>query len=169
MVFRVDLEHFADAVKKLLGGKVVAVAARDGRTYLTSGDSAKGLVVVAVSGKPVADVKKLAADKGFEVISGEWMDAAEVPIEGCDDEPPYMAGVAYKSREDMPGIWMDAFPFAPNQSEVLKRMYDEFAETGEIGDVTFEEFLRLCNPNVVIVSPQDMARFARANREVIEP
>ncbi len=43
--------------------------------------------------------------------------------------------------------------------QVLKAMYEEFRATGELGDVAMEEFIRLANPNVVIISPNELLSY----------
>ena len=53
--------------------------------------------------------------EGFEVADGRWTDTIEVTGEGGNpiQDLYYVAAVSYQSREQMPGIWMDAYPTAP--------------------------------------------------------
>jgi len=166
MVFRVELDAFPDTVARLLGTKVAAVSSRDGRTIVTAGAPDKGLVVVAVTSKPAADASMTLKESGFEVMPGEWIDEAAFAIDDCDAADSWVVGIAYKSRESTPGLWMDAFPYEPTHSEALKAMYDEFVLNGEVEDVAFEEFLSLAAPNVVLLSPSDVARFARSHEPI---
>ncbi len=39
-------------------------------------------------------------------------------------------------------------------------MYDEFVEHGELGEVSYDEFVRLAKPTVVIVRPDELASFS---------
>jgi len=43
---------------------------------------------------------------------------------------------------ERPGIWIDAFPEAPSQMQVLRNMYEEFTETGEVSCVCFRGVLK---------------------------
>jgi hypothetical protein len=166
MVFRVDLDHFPTAAEQMTGGKSVAVTSREGRTIASAANPSQNLVVVAISGKPPADVRAHLQSAGLTVLNGEWLDAAEVPLMECEEPPAFIAAVAYRSRESMPGLWVDAFPFEPTQAEVLKELYHEFSTSGELdGEVTFEEFVRLANPNVLILTPHDVIRYVRSKPE----
>jgi hypothetical protein len=164
MTFRVDLENFASAVERLLGVKVAAISTRDGRSILTAADAQKGLVVGCSSGKPASEIRESLTAKGLELISGEWSESGDFSLDSCDEQPSHIVAIAYKSRESTPGIWVDAFPHEPSNAEALKALFDEFESTGETAEVTFEEFVRLANPNVIVLSPEDVARFARARR-----
>ena len=42
---------------------------------------------------------------------------------------------------------------------VLRTMFDEFRDTGEMEHISFEEFLQLANPNVVILTPSELRSF----------
>lgn len=166
MVFRVPLDGFAEAVERLLGPKVAAIGTREGRTVVSSADPVRGLVVAAFTSKPAIEVTAMVKEWGFETLAGEWIgDGLAMCPDDEDASQAYVVGIAYKSRESMPGLWMDAFPFAPTQSEALKRMYDEFVRNGEIEDIGFEEFLRLTTPNVVTLSPDEIARFLRSHED----
>lgn len=165
MVFRVDLERFAETAKSLAGASSAAVAARDQRTIVTAAEPSKNLVVAAVTTKPLSEVKELLAGQGLAVETGEWSHTGELQLDACEDQA-YIAAVAYKSRESMPGVWVEAFPHAPTNAEVLKAIYDEFASTGEVGEITFEEFVRMAQPNVLVLTPDDIARFLRARTAV---
>ena len=129
MIFRVDLDNFAPAVQRLLGSKLAAVVSRDGRTIVTSADPQKGLIVGALTGKPVSEVRSVLVAAGLEAISGEWNESGELAMDDCDEPPAYIVAVAYKSREAMPGLWVEAFGHSPTQTEVLKAFFDEFETT----------------------------------------
>lgn len=164
MTFRVDIENFASAVQQLIGSKVAALSTREGITIATSADPSKGIIVGSSTAKSVQEVRELLAGKGLELMSGEWSDQCDVLEDTGDEGPPHIVAVAYKSRDTMPGVWVDAFPYEPSSAEVLKALFDEFESTGETSDTTFEEFVRLANPNVVVVPPSEVARFAKAHK-----
>ncbi|MFQ3678371.1 MAG: hypothetical protein SNJ74_10570, partial [Fimbriimonadaceae bacterium] len=126
----------------------------------TAGDPKSGTVVLARSRRPLEDTKAALIGAGLEVEYGRWM------TEGGQEEfpaTPFVAAVAFKSREGTAGIWVDAFPELPSQTRVLRAMYDELRATGEVGEVSFETFVRLAAPNVAVVSPEDLAKYAEQN------
>jgi hypothetical protein len=161
MVFRVDLEQFAEAVRTHLKSNVAAVATRENRTVITAGDPEQRVVVAAASSKPAAKVREMLIEAGLTVTSGEWTESNEWALEPCEEQDAYIAAVAYKSREEMPGLWLDAFPYEPSNGEILKALYDEFSEAGHLDSVPFEEFVRLSAANIVVLRPEDVARFLR--------
>ncbi|MBI3720930.1 MAG: hypothetical protein HY248_00125, partial [Fimbriimonas ginsengisoli] len=50
----------------------------------------------------------------------------------------------------------------PTQLQVLRTLYDEFRETGEVGDVSFDAFVRMAQPNVLILSLAELREFLRS-------
>lgn len=161
MLLRVEIDDFADAVDRFVGRRVAAIAKRSDGVVVTAAAPDKHTVVAATSSKPLADVESILKSAGFEVVRGEWRDgnSFEAGID-CNSDA-FVAAVAYRSREEMPGLWMDAFPHEPTTGEVLKALYDDFAATGDLDEVPFEEFIRVAHPNVVVLSPDDVAKFLR--------
>lgn len=157
MTLRVDLENFPAAVRRHLGQGPVYVCALGPGSVVTAGDPKTGTVVFAHTRRSVDDTQAILIGAGFEVEHGRWMTDG-----GEEDFPPtpYVAAVAYKSREGVSGVWVDAFLDVPSQTRVLRAMYDELRTTGEVGDVSFDTFVRLAAPTVAVVSPEDLAKFA---------
>jgi len=161
MVLTVPFEEFAEIASKRLGVREAFVTSRNGRTLITAGEPAKSTVLATWVDKKPADVRKELMGSGLSVHTGAWsLDLDSAPHE-VEIETVYVAGVAYKSAESKPGIWMDAYSEQPNEATVLRSMFEEFCETGEIADVSFEEFVRLANPNVVILTPDQVKDFIR--------
>lgn len=90
---------------------------------------------------------------------GSWSQGTDLPDREISISEAYVAAIAYQSSEHKPGIWVDAFPSLPTQVQALRALFDEFRATGEIAEVSFEEFVRLANPNVVIVGPAEIHSF----------
>lgn len=159
MVLRVPFERFAETVVSMAGAKRVFAELSNGKLLLTAANPDKGIVVSAETGQGLEKVKKSLEKDGFEVAEGVWAEAlGALPNGGSQGN--YVAAVAYKSGEPMPGLWMEAFDAPPGEAQVLRAMFDEFCDTGEITDVSFEEFVRLAHPNVVVLSPEEIAAFA---------
>lgn len=163
MLLRVELNDFADAVDRFVGRRLAVIAKRADAVVATAAAPEKHTVVAASSSKPMNEVEDYLKQAGFELARGEWRDGDALLLGIESDSDAYVAAVAYKSREEMPGLWMDAFPHEPTTGEVLKALYDDFAATGDLEDVPFEEFVRVAHPNVVVLSPDDVAKFLRAH------
>lgn len=158
MTLEVPPEGFAEAVRKLAPGLPAFAAAEGGGTRLIAADPAKGVRVVAYSPvPPSAAAERLRAD-GLTVREGRWVpDEAPEPVGEA-----HVAAVAYRTEGLKPGLWVDAFPEAPTPVQALRALYDEFRANGEIAEVSFEEFMRLAEPTVVVLAPGELRGFAAA-------
>lgn len=162
MILHVDLEQFPATVKRLLDTKEVYVRTHGGAVVVSASHPDKNLVVGCTVREPVAEVRTRLEAEGFHIYEGEWTDAGQSPADRLGERQTYLAAVAYNSREKMPGLWVDAYPAAPVPALVLKNFYDELTANGEIGEINFEEFVRMANPNVVIVGPNEIQSFLNA-------
>lgn len=161
MVLRVAFDKFGETVGKFTREKLVSVAKTHGKTSVSAAILDKCILIVARTNESVDDVKLALSKDGMDVIDGEWTsDEVGCGDWGVRDIDVFVASVAYKSREDMPGLWVEAFPFEPNQGEVLRALYEDFEQTGDIENMSFEDFERQAAPNVVVLSPDDLRRFA---------
>jgi hypothetical protein len=155
MVLTVPIEGFAEAVKSHGDLKNAYVTTFGSQTVVTAFDPASGVIVRAHSLEPTDSVRKGLESKGIKVSLGHWGDRSE------DPGALWVAAVAYKSVESMPGVWVDTFEDEPSKGQVLQAMYDEFRASGEAEDVLLDEFIELVEPNVVVLSPDRQAEFAR--------
>ena len=159
MVLTVPFEGFIEAAKSLPGARTVYVSTFGSRSVVTAADATTGAIVRSHADKPLADVRSLLEKAGLTVHEGLWGDRSE------DPGALWVAAVAYKSEEDTPGLWVDTFETKPTTGQVLSELYEEFRETGVVGNLPLEEFIRLCDPNVVILSPEDQAEFSRRSHD----
>lgn len=155
MVLTVPFEGFAEAMKSLPGARVAYVSTLGSRTVATACDPSSGASVRAFATMPLSEARAALESAGVTVRDGTWGDRPD------DPGPLWVAAVAYKSEENSPGLWVDTYEAKPTTGQVLAELYEEFRETGEVGDVSMEEFIRLADPNVVILSPEEQAEFAR--------
>ncbi len=155
MVLRVEFEQFVESARRVLKDPIVAVSADRLGSRITATNKGGSHIVSSTSSGKVENVADDLTKAGFEVIHGEWL--------GSDSEADSghfsVAAVAYKSHEAMPGLWMEAFSEEPSKATVLRAIFDEFSETGELQGTTLEEFLENTHPNVVILSPDQIRRF----------
>ncbi len=159
MTLHVPFEQFPHAVQRLLGTKDVYLAPHGYGTLVTAADGSNGILVMCATDHSPATAKTKLHKEGLEVFEGAWRLTDEPPSEPQGSCEAFIAAVAYKSGESTPGVWVDAYSTLPTQVQVLRAMYDEFRETGELPEVSFEEFVRLSEPNVVILSPNDLQSF----------
>lgn len=164
MVLQVEYDDFAAAVEKVLAIKLAFAVRQGSTTVVTAAKADKNAIVRAETSKGVAAVRNELQLKNIEVLDGEWRagGGAALAASAIAETAGYIGAVAYKSREAMPGLWVEAFPHEPTNAEVLRAIFDEFSATGELEEVTFEEFVRLAQPNVLVLAPDDVAAFLRA-------
>jgi hypothetical protein len=155
MVLTVPFEGFVEALRAHSGAKVAYVASLGGRTGVTALDQATGILVRSSTSLGVQEARQTLEGSGVTVREGAWGDWADLP------QALWVAAVAYKSAEETPGLWVDTYETKPTTGQVLAELYEEFRETGEVGDVSLEEFIRLADPNVVLLSPEEQAEFAQ--------
>jgi hypothetical protein len=159
MTLHVPFEQFPKTVESMLQTKNVFVAPQGRGALVTAADSLKGFMIVCHADLPVAQVKTKLTRSGLEVFEGAWKLSDEVDPDAEGRGDFYIAAVAYKSADTMPGVWVDAHRTLPTQVQVLRAMYEEFRATGELPEVSFEEFVRLSEPNVVVVAPNEIQSF----------
>jgi hypothetical protein len=159
MVLRIGFDEFAATVKRLLPQPEAYVRGRTGGSVVTAADPSKNLIVVATSALDLQATRIALESEGVACFNGSW--ECDDPQEGEQPTPAFVAAVAYRSREAMPGLWVDAFPFMPNQADVLQSMYEEFVHNAEVREIGFDDFIEFAKPNVLILSPEDLESFLR--------
>jgi hypothetical protein len=169
VVLQVPFEQFPDAVRRTFDGLSVAYISSQGNSIMASASQAGAKsVVIATTGLALEEAREKLVEAEMEVFEGRW--TAEL----FQEEPPsdpvgtiYIAGISYRTEQGPPGLWLDAYPSLPTQVQVLRSMYDELIETGEMAEVSFEEFVRLSDANVIVASPSDLRSYLsqRASQE----
>jgi hypothetical protein len=162
MILRVPFESFAETAKKTLGIGDAYIIAHDQHVIASAAVADKPCIVLSETNLTLSEAKAALKKSGIEAKDGQWAWGGEdLPVMAGDS---YVAAVSYVSGEDKPGIWVDVYPEAPSQMEVLKALHHEFRSTGEMREVSFEEFVRLAKPSVVVLSPDVLTRFLLAKR-----
>lgn len=162
MTLQVSFDQFPETVKRLLALEEAYLAPHtSGRTLVTSAKPDKSIVVASLTSMAGDLASEELTKAGMKVFHGTWLMPEDIMTSDLAPTQTYIAAVSYKSSGERAGVWVDAYPALPTQVSVLRTMYDEFRQTGEMDDVTFEEFMQLGNPNVVIVSPAEVEAFLR--------
>lgn len=160
MTLLVEFEGFAEAVKRHVEKPIVYISRHENRTQLTCADPSKQVLIQCATKSSVAEVQKALTDASIAFANGEWV--ADSAASNGGASAAYIAAISYRSGEDMPGLWVDAYDEQPSAAMALRSLYDEFRSTGEVAEISFEEFVRLASPNVVIVSPLEIEKFIEA-------
>ena len=159
VVLQVPFEQFVSTVERVLEGVREAYVIKHFKhSLITASKGGETVVASMVELKP-DEVKKHLKAEGFQAFEGRWTDDVALEHESDVLSDVFIAGVAYKTEGGPPGLWIDAYTAQPTQVQVLKTMYEEFLKTGEMQEVSFEEFVRISEANVVIASPSDLRSF----------
>lgn len=166
MTLQVPLEQFAPTLARHGLAREAYICSQDGTTRVTAAHPTHQIVVVACTRLDVGTTRERLEAAELAVYEGHWRTEG-APELAMNEPETYVAAVAYRSGEDRPGLWIDAYSGPPSQMQVLKRLYDEFRQTGEMGELHFEEFVRLSHPNVVILHPSDLRNFVDKNHALL--
>jgi hypothetical protein len=159
MTLRVPFENFAGAVKRHLNAREAYVFSDDGKTVLTAGEKGGSLVIACHTNRTAEEARTMLAGNDLEVFDGAWSvnDDSEL------FEVPYIAAVSYRANKGNTGVWVDAFPRMPSESEVVQKMFSEFKEDGIIAEMSIEDFMTTAQISVQVLTPEQVERFAAQN------
>lgn len=158
MVLQIALEHLAETMAQLGVSGPVFVSGRGAQSLVTAADPGKGILLQCHTPRTREDAKAWLAEKDITALDGSWsQDGMDAPGASTSF---WITAVAYKSHESKPGLWVDAMAFKPTVGEVLTKIYDEFRDAGDMEGLSLEEFIQRAEPNVVILDPEEQARFA---------
>ncbi|MCW5943696.1 MAG: hypothetical protein KIS66_15805 [Fimbriimonadaceae bacterium] len=178
MTLRVPFEEFAAAVARLLSTSEAYVTPTGEGTLVTAADPSRNILLRVSAETDPESVRARLEEQGILVFAGAWEEESPlcVPESPCEPvaeaaeesapPPSFVAVVAYKSDEESPGAWVDAYPYRPTETQVLNAMHQELTENGEIAEVSFEEFVRLSKANVVVIEPEAVQAFVRRHTTV---
>ncbi len=175
MTLEVPIQDFARTVRRVLGRVDAYLAVEGDRCVVTAHHPSKPVLIRAESPKrESAKLREALGAQGLRVHTGLWSTGSEATAiasataEAGAPERLYVAAVAYHSQGEKPGLWVDAFPDKPTTLEVGKAMYQDFRESGEIGAVELEDFMRLAKLNIVVMSIEEAERYAAAKTLIPE-
>lgn len=158
MTLHVEFDQLIAEAKRHIKDPSFYVSRAEGKTRVSAADLQSGLIVSATPNLSVEATMRELESRGFKAGRGSWSDGVDSGSHNSS-ELPFIAAVAYKSRDDMPGLWVDASQDHPTHASVLRALYEEFQASGEIGSATLEEFIRAATPNVVILPPSEIEKY----------
>lgn len=165
MTLQVSFEQFGETAKRLTGVSEAYVAPHEAGAIVTAGSPEKSLVLAALTSLPMDRARTELEAQGLSIFPGHWSTDEAIVAPNAPPTQFYVAAVGYRSSEDKPGVWVDAYDALPTQVSVLKTMYEEFRATGQVDEVGFDEFVQMAACNVIIVSPTELESYRRANEE----
>jgi hypothetical protein len=159
MTLQVPFEDFASAAQRFEIKEAYLLP--EAQFLAVSGCNVSvGITLLSQTSKTVEEAKHALEIKDLAVFRGIWSEH-RVPME--DDSPDlFVAAVSYSSGQPMPGLWVDAFANEPTHVEVLEAIYKEFKQTGEMPDISIEEFINSAKPNVLVLSQARLSSFLDA-------
>lgn len=152
MTLHVPWSDFPEEVKARIGPSArIYLSNQDGTTIATACEPRLGFIVRSATRQPFAGVLEELDDHDLKTSHGQWSDSDE----GTNAEVA-IASVAYVSNEETPGLWVEAFPFQPDVSDVISRMMEEFQREGALKNVSAEQFTSMAKPNIVILDQREI-------------
>jgi hypothetical protein len=155
MTLQVPFEEVAAAAKRY-EIKELYLNVADGIGRVSGFNPELSVLVYARTEKPESEIRTAIETASCQLFKGSW---SEKPLSEEEDGDMYVAAVSYQSGEHTPGVWMDAYRGQPTHVQVLEAIYNEFRQTGELSEVTIEEFINGANPNVVVSSMSQLKGF----------
>lgn len=157
MVLQVDLEQFSDELQFQRFLPICYVSVQDQYICVQAIDSERKNIIQVLTSKKIEEVKHYLQQNNLTIREGAWGGCNQELRNQYSHKNLYVAAISYFSCESKPGLWIHTYQEEPTPAEVLKKIYDEFKEAGEIANTHFEEFLRLACPNVLILSQEQLS------------
>ena len=155
MTLTVPFEQFVSEVKSRLPKQPVYLRWKSGRLFASSADPKLPLAIISTGALSLREAEKVMSDAGLEVRAGAWGTGEP------EDETPFWLGVvAYKSDEEKPGLWVEAFQQEPVPTFVVETMLEEFHRHGIVTDMTLEAFTAQAYLNTMVFAPEELAAMA---------
>ncbi|MDX2065383.1 MAG: hypothetical protein SFX74_06540 [Fimbriimonadaceae bacterium] len=168
MTLQVPFEDFPATIKRLLGLSDAYLKAHPRGTLITAALPEGRIIVAAVADVTMRQAEHILERQGVTAWAGGWSSEGVLDAEFVTSRRPYVAAVAYRTEEDRPGLWVDAYDDEPTELQVLEYMHREFVHTGQIDDLPFDDFLKLAQANVVCLSPDEIENYAADKRSRTE-
>lgn len=149
MTLRVPFEDFSNAVRRHFSTRDVYAQGDRAKTIVTASEPSSHMVIVSSTKKSYDEVVIELEKHELRVSKGIWT---------LDDdhellELPFIAAVSYRANKQKTGVWVGAYETEPTEVEVFREMYEEFKQSGEMAEISFESFVETAQLTSVILSP----------------
>ncbi len=132
------------------------------RLVLTINGKKKDCVVRCNTGFNLQEIEIEFADLGFRLRKGRWFYADEV--KGVD-LGYWLTVISYPTTKDTPGIWVDMSYEKPTTQKALKKMYEEFVHSGDLSEISFDDFNSHPGFHVMFLPSSALKRLLEKNDE----
>ena len=160
MTLRVPFDGFVEAVRRNLSTHDAYVHSDNARVIVSAGQGDKKIVVLSSVQMSLEEAKSKLHEAGLHVFEGLWSVGDDLELL----EMPFLGAVSYRANKEKTGVWIEAYPEEPSETRVLQDMYEEFKESGELGEVTFDQFELAAQASVVVLSPDKVETFLTSKR-----
>ena len=160
MTLRVPFDGFVDAVRRNLNTHDAYVYSDNARVVVSAGQGDKKMVVIASAQMSKDEVKAKLHGEGLHVYDGLWSIGDDLELM----EMPFIGAVSYRANKEKTGAWVDAYLELPTETRVLQDLFEEFRESGELGEMTFDQFEANAQASVVVLTPDQIETFLTNKR-----
>lgn len=164
MTLRLEFNDFLEEANSRSTGNKVFASGRGHDWTLTAAVPAENLILTTRSSLDYETLADRVAKAGLNLRQGSWTESEDAGG-GSSSGAFCIAAVAYRSSETKPGLWVEAFPNKPTTADVLNAIFQEFTDQGDIRSLSLEQFIRISEPNVVILEPHEIDAFLAKKQE----
>lgn len=165
MQLRTDWDGFIGELQNRWIGGATVYLARDGQfTILTAMDPGDKTIFSSRVSENLESVSQKLSALGHTCRNGIWTTESGTPML----EELHIAAVAYISDERQPGLWVDCYPHAPTQSEIISNLLGEFNADGTLESTDNDDFIKMASPTIVVLTPAQIQQFLGKNQPVVE-
>ncbi|MEI7987310.1 MAG: hypothetical protein WCI55_16940 [Armatimonadota bacterium] len=160
MTLRVPFDGFVEAVRRNLSTHDAYVHSDKARVVISAGQGDKKMVVIAAAHMTVEEAKSKLHAEGLHVYEGLWSIGDDFDLM----DMPFLGAVSYRANKERTGVWLEAYPELPTETRVLQDLYEEFKDSGELEDISFDQFEASAQATVVVLSPDQIETFLTTKR-----
>lgn len=160
MTLRVPFDGFVEAVRRNLDTHDAYVHSDNARVIVSAGKGDKKMVVIASAQMSIEEATSKLHGEGLHVYEGLWSIGDDLELM----KMPYLGAVSYRANKEKTAVWVEAYPELPSETRVLQDLFEEFKDSGDIGEVTFDQFELGAQASVVVLSPDQIETFLTSKR-----
>ena len=160
MTLRVPFDGFVEAVRRNLDTHDAYLHSDNARVIVSAGKGDKKMVVIASAQMSIEEATSKLHGEGLHVYAGLWSIGDDLELM----KMPYLGAVSYRANKDKTAVWIEAYPELPSETRVLQDLFEEFKDSGDIGEVTFDQFELGAQASVVVLSPDQIETFLTSKR-----